>query len=219
MIKKVLESNKASWRSIKQQLINRKEALLVPRNRPFAAYHCFSFKDPIDLYPWELETDFTLGGSTQAVLEYVDGRAVFKGHLMSNRETSYSGDLFARAKIYRGYRFSHINGVQFRVKTDGNPWELGLYMQAFTADDMHWARIVDATGDWVTMELPIVNFRLQRGMNTLEVTPMQKLIGLAFELRSKTETKFQIELGSMEFIWRDELEYVSTRYYDELFYH
>lgn len=37
---------------------------------------------------------------------------------------------------------------------------------------MHWARIVDATGDWVTMELPIVNFRLQRGMNTLEVTPM-----------------------------------------------
>ena len=190
MINRILESNKASWRSIKQQLINRKEALLVPRNRPFAAYHVYSFKDSLDLYPWELETDFTMGGSTQAVLEYADGRAIFKGHLMSNRETSYEGDLFARMKIYRGYRFSHINGVQFRVKTDGNPWELGLYMQAFTADDMHWAKMVDVSGDWVTMELPIVNFRLQRGMNALEVTPMQKLIGLAFELRSKTETKF-----------------------------
>lgn len=56
-------------------------------------------------------------------------------------------------------------------------------------------------------------------MNALEVTPMQKLIGLAFEIRSKTETKFSIELGSMEFIWRDEIEEVSSRYYQDICYH
>jgi hypothetical protein len=138
MFNKLKAANTASFRKAVSKLKNIREVLFTKTAPGYVKYPIGSIKDEIDILPWELETDFAEGGNSRAWLDFKkeDKALHFFGELANNKETSYEKDLYARMKQGLGHRFKLVNGVEVRVLTDGQPYEIILLFHQFAQHEV-----------------------------------------------------------------------------------
>ncbi|OMJ95651.1 hypothetical protein SteCoe_897 [Stentor coeruleus] len=175
-----------------------------------------------DIFAWELDTDFRVGGNSIASIEMKKGYLNFFGTLQNFKELDYQDKLYCEVltsmlvqKTFRKY-----NGLRIEVKTDGNQYVLGLIVKQNMSQMNYVGLIEDKSLNWVTLELPLSNFVFDDNIERnsvnydFELFSGIKLCGISLGIYShdQKQGKFEVNLKSIKMIYKEEFSDLNSKY-------
>jgi hypothetical protein len=107
-------------------------------------------------------------------------------------------------KLNPRHRHKFANGVEITIETDGSPFEMFLSFYVFSLNEPYYAKIEDLSGKKVTLELPLMNFKINRVHRyyTEEKPAFLEWFGFqTSEENNTTERKFSLKVHEANFIY------------------